>query len=117
MNVQPERHEHLAKRMAETFTELERRLAARGYSKGYWGGGDFGLVDATYAAIFERLPLLRDFQDFDVPEGLARVGAWVETLRESPPVRASAPDDGALRATIADYHTVLARAQAASARG
>jgi glutathione S-transferase len=117
MNVRAERRDQLAKRMAETFEALEARLSARGYRKGFWGGDRFGLVDATYAAIFERLPLLREFQDFTLAPELHQVSAWAEALRASPHVRESAPDDAALRATIADYHTVLARAFAASARG
>jgi glutathione S-transferase len=116
MNVRAERRDQLAKRMAETFEALEARLSARGYRKGFWGGDRFGLVDATYAAIFERLPLLREFQDFTLAPELRQVSAWAEALRASPHVRESAPDDAALRATIADYHTVLARAFAASAR-
>ncbi len=117
MNVRPERRDDLAKRMADTFAELEARLAARGYHEGYWSGARFGLVDATYAAVFERLPLLRDFQGFTLPAEHGRVAAWAEALRASPHVRESAPDDAALRETIADYHTVLARVDAASARG
>lgn len=117
MNVRPERRDELAKRMAETFEELEARLSARSYREGYWSGDRFGLVDATYAAVFERLPLLREFQGFTLAPELGRVSAWAEALRASPHVRESAPEATALRDTIADYHTVLARAHAASARG
>jgi glutathione S-transferase len=116
MNVRPSLYDELAQRMAATFTELEARLAAHGYDGGTWDGRGFGLVDATYAAIFERLPLLRDFQRFELPAALGRVRAWADALRATPAVRASAPDDAALRATIAGYHTVLARVAAAGAR-
>ncbi len=117
MNVRPERAPELAQRMEATLRELEERLAASDYAGGYWDGAGFGLVDATYAAIFERFPLLRDFQGFEVPRALGRVHAWAEALRETPAVRASAPDADALRAVISDYHTVLARVSAAGARG
>lgn len=117
MNVREGRKVELAQRMEATLQELEQRLASHGHAGGYWDGARFGLVDATYAAIFERFPLLRDFQGFEVPPALARVHAWAKTLREAPAVRASAPDDAALRAVIAGYHTVLAHASAAGARG
>jgi glutathione S-transferase len=116
MNVHPEQRDEFAKQMAKTFEALESRLTARGYREGFWGGNGFGLVDATYSAVFERLPLLEEFQGFTLAPELRRVSAWAEALRASPYVRESAPDPKALRETIADYHTVLARASAASAR-
>jgi len=117
MNVRPERKAELAHRMEATLRELEERLVTSGYRGRYWAGASFGLVDATYAAIFERFPLMRDFQGFEVPRTLGRVHEWAEALRETPAVRASAPEADSLHAVVSDYHTVLARVAATGARG
>lgn len=110
MNVRPERDEPLTDALVDHLTEMERRLEARGYVDGYWGGDAIGVVDATAAPMFVRFVGLRHFHGFDIPEQLGRVRNWRDTLLNDPLVRATSPDETDLLAVYESYLKVLGRA-------
>jgi glutathione S-transferase len=113
MNVRPERDEPLEAALVDHLTEMERRLDARGYTGGYWGGDSLGIVDATAAPMFVRFAGLRHFHGFDVPEHLGHVRAWRDTLVADPIVAATSPDESRLLGAYEGYLKVLGRAAAA----
>lgn len=110
MNVRPERDESLTEALVGHLTEMERRLEARGYVDGYWGGDSIGVVDATAAPMFVRFAGLRHFHGFDVPEDLTRVRAWRDVLVDDEHVAATSPDESELLAAYEGYLRVLGRA-------
>jgi glutathione S-transferase len=110
MNVRPERDDALTDALIAQLTEMERRLADRGYGGDYWHGSGLGVVDATAAPMFVRFVGLRHFYGIDVPEHLGRVRAWRDTLVADPHVVATSPDETELLAAYAGYLKVLGRA-------
>ncbi len=113
MNVRPERDEALTDALETQLRDMEERLAARSYERGYWGGAGLGVVDVTAAPMFVRFAGLRHFHGIDVPDDLRRVNAWRDTLLADPHVAATSPDEGELLAKYADYLDVLNEAAGA----
>jgi glutathione S-transferase len=113
MNVRPEREEKLTAALEHQLREMEDRLAARGYERGYWGGESLGIVDATAAPMFVRFAGLRHFHGIDIPDDLVRVRAWRDTLVADPHVVSTSPNEADLLAAYEGYLDVLGQAAAA----
>jgi glutathione S-transferase len=72
----------------ESLEYIEREGLARLSGSGpFWFGASISLVDLTFYPWFERLPALRHYRDYDVPERLGRVEAWREAVSKRRAVR------------------------------
>ncbi len=66
----------------------ERGLAAENGASPFWMGDDISLVDIAIYPFFERFAAVEAYRNFEIPEGLKRLRAWIETVRMRPSVSA-----------------------------
>jgi len=70
--------------------QLKTRLLAclefidQGLESRYWMGKDIGLVDITFYPFFNRFAAVEEFRGIEIPPGLRRLQAWLETMRAHP---------------------------------
>jgi glutathione S-transferase len=80
--------------LSERFGRLEDELG-----EGPWfNGAEFALVDAAFGPVFRYFEVINDYGHFGFFDGLPRVNAWRDALRNRPSVRG---------AIVEDYHERL----------
>lgn len=65
----------------------EAGLAPLNRGQSYWMGDRVGLVDFAIYPFFERFAAVEAFRDVEIPPGLERLHAWLETMRAHRTVR------------------------------
>lgn len=77
----------------------------------FFAGRQFSLVDAVFAPVFRYFDAFATMEAFDFFDGLDRLQAWREALKQRPSVASAVPPDFAsnLVAYLCAHHSALAR--------
>lgn len=77
--------------LRDAFETLEDALGQR--PGDFFLGDDFSLVDSTYAPVFNRWPVAREYGHDDLLDGLDRLSAYADRLIDHPSSIAGRDDD------------------------
>ena len=75
------------------FALVEAELRSHADAGPWFGGADFGLVDAAFGPVFRYFDVFDTLEDFGVFEGAPRVHTWRAALAARPSVRRAVRED------------------------